>query len=453
MKNNITVLLTLWVLITWNIQRIQSQTVSINGNQYAFSYSGTSDLPTAPSGFGLYFNQNNPAPARYEFKDDTGTTVWSTEANTGTTWSAGHLFTDGDIVVDGNLRPGGSLWVGADKYAFQYYTGISATQYGLFFSLTNMAYQFMNGTGNSMFSIGANTGDGIFSGGVQVGNSNSAVTGNIRWNGIDLETFNGTTWISLTAGGIAGTTGAIGPTGPQGPTGPTGDNGAQGPTGADGVQGSTGAAGANGAIGPTGPQGPDGSTGANGAQGPTGADGVAGVTGPTGPLVVGTIGQTLRHDGSNWVANSNFYNDGTKVGIGTTNPTVALQVEVSAPNTLAAHFGASVSIGAQPYTHQDYALTVDGHALFTEATVKLQTNWPDYVFAEDYCLPELSEVEKYIKLKSHLPGIPSASSVEADGIKLGEMNALLLQKVEELTLYVIEQDKRIRELEEERSAN
>ena len=98
-----------------------AQTATINGNEYAFSYSGIATPPTPPSGFGLYFNQNNPSPARYEFKDNSGATVWSAEAGSGKTWSLGNILTDGDVIPAGNIRPGGALQVGADKYAFQLY--------------------------------------------------------------------------------------------------------------------------------------------------------------------------------------------------------------------------------------------------------------------------------------------------------------------------------------------
>ncbi|SMC75249.1 hypothetical protein [Pedobacter africanus] len=74
--------------------------------------------------------------------------------------------------------------------------------------------------------------------------------------------------------------------------------------------------------------------------------------------------------------------------------------------------------------------------------IKVETaNWPDYVFAKDHQLPTLQETEKHIKDKGHLPGIPSAAEVKANGIDLGEMNAKLLQKIEELTLYLIEMKK------------
>lgn len=67
--------------------------------------------------------------------------------------------------------------------------------------------------------------------------------------------------------------------------------------------------------------------------------------------------------------------------------------------------------------------------------VKVETaNWPDYVFEPSFHLPDLSQTEQFIQEHKHLPGIPSAKEVEKDGINLGEMNAKLLQKIEELTL-------------------
>ena len=91
-----------------------------------------------------------------------------------------------------------------------------------------------------------------------------------------------------------------------------------------------------------------------------------------------------------------------------------------------------------------------GGGILTEK-VRVATNgttfWADFVFDKDYKLRPLSEVENYIKINQHLPEIPSTSEVRKDGIDLAQTQALLLQKVEELTLYVIEQDKKIKKLE------
>ena len=75
--------------------------------------------------------------------------------------------------------------------------------------------------------------------------------------------------------------------------------------------------------------------------------------------------------------------------------------------------------------------------------------WADYVFRKDYKLRSLEEVEKHIIEKGHLPNIPSATEVEKNGVNLGEMDAKLLEKIEELTLYVIQLNKEVKELKQQ----
>ncbi|WP_407428007.1 hypothetical protein [Arcticibacter sp.] len=91
-----------------------------------------------------------------------------------------------------------------------------------------------------------------------------------------------------------------------------------------------------------------------------------------------------------------------------------------------------------------YKLSVNGSVRAKE--VRVETNWADYVFDENYNLRSLKEVATYIKENNHLPDVPSAKDVEENGIKVGETNALLLRKIEELTLYLIEKDKQIDDL-------
>ena len=90
-----------------------------------------------------------------------------------------------------------------------------------------------------------------------------------------------------------------------------------------------------------------------------------------------------------------------------------------------------------------YKLAVNGTAIFTKAKVKTAGTWPDYVFKRDYHLPSLSDVERFVMQNSHLPGILSEREVQLQGIDLGDHAAALLRKVEELTLYLIQQDKTI----------
>lgn len=95
-----------------------------------------------------------------------------------------------------------------------------------------------------------------------------------------------------------------------------------------------------------------------------------------------------------------------------------------------------------------FKLAVAGKIIAEEVVVKLQSNWPDYVFKPTYELMPLHQVEQFVQANNHLPGIPSAAEVKNDGLSMGEMQNKLLQKIEELTLYMIEQDKKITNLEE-----
>ncbi|MDD6211035.1 MAG: hypothetical protein PUB21_10570 [Bacteroidales bacterium] len=100
-------------------------------------------------------------------------------------------------------------------------------------------------------------------------------------------------------------------------------------------------------------------------------------------------------------------------------------------------------------TNPTRKLEVNGTIRAKEVIVETTGSWADYVFDKDYKLPSLAEVENHIKEYQHLPEIPSAAEVNTNGVNLAEMNVKLLQKVEELTLYIIEQDKSISLLKEE----
>ncbi|SFC65893.1 hypothetical protein SAMN04487891_1184 [Flagellimonas taeanensis] len=90
-------------------------------------------------------------------------------------------------------------------------------------------------------------------------------------------------------------------------------------------------------------------------------------------------------------------------------------------------------------TYPDAKLAVKGNIHAEEVKVDLSVPGPDYVFKEGYDLKSLEEVQNYINEHGHLPNIPSAKEMEEEGIQLGEMNMKLLEKIEELTLYVIKQ--------------
>jgi len=103
----------------------------------------------------------------------------------------------------------------------------------------------------------------------------------------------------------------------------------------------------------------------------------------------------------------------------------------------------SVGIGTTNPGIYKLAVVGDTGIIAEKVTIKLASQWPDYVFNKEYKLPTLKEVEKQIKEKGHLKNIPSAKEVDENGIELGNISKNLLEKIEELTLYTIQQEKKL----------
>ncbi len=106
-------------------------------------------------------------------------------------------------------------------------------------------------------------------------------------------------------------------------------------------------------------------------------------------------------------------------------------------------------VGNVSASSDNYKLFVEKGILTEKIKVALSTdnvNWSDFVFADDYALKSLNEVENFVKKNKHLPEIPSAKEVYKEGLDLAQMDAKLLQKIEELTLYIIQQQKEIDQL-------
>ncbi|MEW7289450.1 hypothetical protein [Aquimarina sp. 2304DJ70-9] len=172
--------------------------------------------------------------------------------------------------------------------------------------------------------------------------------------------------------------------------------------------------------------------------------------------------------------NTKFVINGTgKVGIGTTSPSYLLDVNgalnlnksVSSGVALRVkgsealwyngtyfswgyggswnYFKDRVGIGTSSPS-SNYMLSVNGKIRAKE--IRVETGWADYVFEDEYELRTLEEVEAFIAKNGHLPDVPSAKEVEANGIELGSMDATLLRKLEEITLYLIELKKENEEL-------
>lgn len=155
-----------------------------------------------------------------------------------------------------------------------------------------------------------------------------------------------------------------------------------------------------------------------------------------------------------------------KVGIGTDNPRSTLDVSGTTqtnrlamgldPTTMVGRFhlkagGLSPSNNSVIFLIENtqrrlLQLSNQGLLQAREVKVDLET-WPDYVFAADYKLMDLPQLESYIQQNGHLPNVPAAAQIETEGLELGAMNKVLMEKVEELTLYLIEQNKRLEELQ------
>lgn len=108
------------------------------------------------------------------------------------------------------------------------------------------------------------------------------------------------------------------------------------------------------------------------------------------------------------------------------------------------------SITANTDNTHEYSLYVSKGIRAESSRVDLKVDWPDYVFDTDYKLTPLSELEAFIEKNHHLPNVPSASTVKEEGIDLGDMDARLLEKVEELTLYIIELKKEVEALKNDK---
>lgn len=128
----------------------------------------------------------------------------------------------------------------------------------------------------------------------------------------------------------------------------------------------------------------------------------------------------------NWISALTLYGNGS-VGVG---------------------FGTTYNQGH--FKNQGYKLAVNGGIICEEIKVITDVPDADYVFTEEYDLPSLSQIEAFIKQHKHLPNIPSADQFKTEGYNVGEMDGMLLRKIEELTLYIIELNERIDLIEKEK---
>lgn len=130
------------------------------------------------------------------------------------------------------------------------------------------------------------------------------------------------------------------------------------------------------------------------------------------------------------------------VGVGETCGGYQFNVEGLSRFTQAVRMNSSLTVDGFLKVGDGLRCDAQGNMKVKHLKVTL-TDWPDYVLGGSHVLTPLGELEAYINENSHLPGVPSADEVEKEGADLGEMNRLLMEKVEELTLYIIDLQKQI----------
>lgn len=193
-----------------------------------------------------------------------------------------------------------------------------------------------------------------------------------------------------------------------------------------------------------------------------------GITAPKAALQIGD--KFTIHNGTDKIIGYNFYNNGSDRRLITTEESAIIRFDENgnisfqtAPvgtssnstistwtNALSIKNNGSVCIGETNNTSKStengepYRLFVKGGILAQELSVKIQEgSFPDYVFDDDYKLPDLDSVEQFIKTEKHLPNIPSAQTIEQNGLELKQITILQQEKIEELYLYLIELKKTV----------
>jgi hypothetical protein len=187
--------------------------------------------------------------------------------------------------------------------------------------------------------------------------------------------------------------------------------------------------------------------------------------------IAGTENQIAKFTGPNQLGDSRIFDDGAQIGLGTSSPDGAYDIEIEGSTlvdgdmTVSEQFTAEqnayvagvLNVGTTempgsfgPIATNTYHLFVAGGILTEEVLVR--TGWADYVFEEDYPLLPLEEVEAHIQEKGHLPNTPSAQQVEEEGLKLAGSTVNQQEKIEELFLYVIELNKEVKALKEKSEA-
>ena len=172
---------------------------------------------------------------------------------------------------------------------------------------------------------------------------------------------------------------------------------------------------------------------------------IQGYNSPNNFALLGFRGVINSYTGNHAQIGALFTNSGSSLSFGTSN-----NYNTGITNTaMTIDYNGNVGIGTT--IPGAYKLAVNG--IIRAKEIRVETGWADYVFDNDYELRSLDNVAEYIQQNRHLPGIPSAKEIQENGLAVGELQTKMMEKIEELTLYIIAINKKVKALEKEKGIN
>jgi hypothetical protein len=168
-----------------------------------------------------------------------------------------------------------------------------------------------------------------------------------------------------------------------------------------------------------------------------------------GDATLNTVNPTIQLQNSN--VNKGFIQlsgDNIRIGTNSGNTDGKFVIRTNGGDRVFVDGSGNVNIGSQTDA-PGYKLRVDGKMICEEVKVKLSTAWPDYVFEDNHPLMSIDELNRFIRQNKHLPNIPPATAIASNGIEVGDMQKKMMEKIEELTLYIIDLQKQIDQLKQQ----
>ena len=379
----------------FHTEQLSAQTINIGPNQYAFRF-------TQNPNYGLFFNSSS---IRYEFRNGSALPIFGFNAD------------NGNMTTNLQFASGSNLLVAPGNFALR---SASSPNAGLFFGVTD--FEFRTTSGTSALSLNSVNSNAVFAGTIAAPGGSS------------------TQWNQAHGWGNHATAGYISSETDPKISGSLNLSSVPRWGGTQLVNSSISAGSSNATI--------------SGSPSTLGSANLPGgylltLSNPGSGLFLTTTESRLAFV-KNDVLMGNVRTFGDNFIIESVSPgLIVLRTGGADRMTIASNGNVGIGTGAVTGAR----LAVAGQVLATQVKVQAQSNWPDYVFEENYDLMSIDELGQYVKSQKHLPGLPSALELEkAEGVELGEMQRLTIEKVEELTLYILELKLRSDELSSENAA-